>query len=349
MNTNFDCDIVNGLSNALGGRVDLLEKMLGLKVRENLRYSDIQKIVKSGFASEFFDLGDEIMTTYTATDGTEYDFPWLVVDFRDVYWENDPNPHPGMVLQAKYATAEKVTFDAAEDTIVDPEIEQTAQEGWYYYGDSNGVYDNLRLNVGDAIPFGNYSSIHKTGVDSNNSLTGGYNRYKFSAVRQWLNSNADINEWWQSSHLGDVPPAELGILKGFMAELSPDFASIIKETKVKTLAGGGNVDITYDKIFLPSVEEMYGTSDRDIEHAEGPYFQYWKEKTGLDSPDSSPNTGRIIASIDGTTDLPFCWLRTALPPEGGYNNGSFGFMTGKVNGMVSDIIALRVSPCCIIS
>ena len=85
MNTKFDCDIVNGLSNALGGRVDLLEKMLGLKVRENLRYSDIQKIVKSGFASEFFDLGDEIMTTYTATDGTEYDFPWRIVDFRDVY------------------------------------------------------------------------------------------------------------------------------------------------------------------------------------------------------------------------------------------------------------------------
>lgn len=60
MNTKFDCDIVNGLSNAVCGRIDLLEKMLGLKVRENLRYSDIQKIVKSGFASEFFDLGDEM-------------------------------------------------------------------------------------------------------------------------------------------------------------------------------------------------------------------------------------------------------------------------------------------------
>lgn len=62
MKMDFNWESVNGLARALGGRVELLEKVFKEK---GLTPAMIQKIVASGFASDFFDIGDEIIVPWT--------------------------------------------------------------------------------------------------------------------------------------------------------------------------------------------------------------------------------------------------------------------------------------------
>ena len=61
---------------------------------------------------------------------------------------------------------------------------------------------------------------------------------------------------------------------------------------------GGVTDITYDRFFLPSLEQMYGNPQ--AAGVEGDYWEYWKEETGLDAPSngsSDTNEARKIPSV----------------------------------------------------
>jgi hypothetical protein len=112
-----------------------------------------------------------------------------------------------------------------------------------------------------------------------------------------------VGEWWTAQHTGDTAPSQLGSIKGFMAGLESDFLSVVTPVKVKTscntVTDGGATDITVDKFFLQSVEEVYGAPQ--IPDIEGPYFPYWKQVTGLDEPtngsSSSANNARKIRRI----------------------------------------------------
>ena len=299
MNTKFDCDIVNGLSNAVCGRIDLLEKMLGLKVRENLRYSDIQKIVKSGFAEEFFDIGDEIMTKYTTTDGTEYDFPWRIVDFRDVYWENDPNPHPGMVLQSKYATLETVAFDK----------------------DAGKNSDWMHCDL-----------------------------------RQWLNSDAEVGNWWTEQYEGDQEPNKLNTYNGFMRGFDADFIdSLVNVKKITINTMDESFDdpvarrsITYDKFYIASPTEMYA---RNLNN-ESP-FKYWVKEVGTNKPESGDCPKRIIYNLDSkntpTNYATMFYYYISIP---GFDDGlylTYGRTTGSIKTNLRGSSERNVLPCCVIS
>ena len=62
----------------------------------------------------------------------------------------------------------------------------------------------------------------------------------------------------------------------------------LKEVKVITYpntvqddTGGNTPDITYDKVFLPSLEEMYITAQKA---GEGEAHEYWKRRSGRTSP-----------------------------------------------------------------
>ena len=44
---------------------------------------------------------------------------------------------------------------------------------------------------------------------------------------------------------------------------------------------GGGTDITYDRVFLPSLEEMYIAKQQS---GDGAYHPYWKMMAGTDSP-----------------------------------------------------------------
>ena len=121
--------------------------------------------------------------------------------------------------------------------------------------------------TGDTIPYGDYNSVFKTDVTGNINYFNdirqyGYNVYKYSAIRQWLNSDA-ANNWWQASHVGDVAPSNTN-QPGFMNGLNSDFKAILQRTEVVTAGNNvtddGSTYSTYDYLFLPSSYEVYLSS-----------------------------------------------------------------------------------------
>ena len=299
--------------------------------------------VKSGLASKY-EVGSELLTKYTYN-GTECDYPWIVVDNdRQCIWQ-DGTTHSGLWLCAKYATPNYIDFDAAEGVVA---TEETAQEGLTYVGVTDTTYTNLGLSAGDTIPYGDYTTILKGSIAHRQVYKDGYNRYRDSALRQWLNSGAPAGEWWEPTHVGDNPPTALSGMPGFMAHISSDFLDVIKAVKVQTAANtsidGGVTDITYDRFFPLSLDEVYGVPQ--IANVEGSYFPYWKTATGLNEPSNNSNAGRVIHKLHDTSDAAVPYLRSAS------KNTAYNVWLVNENGSLANNVSRitrGVLPCCVIS
>lgn len=74
--------------------------------------AEIQAIVRSGKASEVFDVGDQIIVPYTRGANT-YDMPFDIAKFENVELQ-DGEIVPGMYLHSHYAIPDGIPFDAAE-------------------------------------------------------------------------------------------------------------------------------------------------------------------------------------------------------------------------------------------
>ena len=106
--------------------------------------------------------------------------------------------------------------------------------------------------------------------------TNSFNRWKYSQLRKWLNS--DLLLWFASSYTNDVLTPHEGSytdagVKGFLSCLPSGLAELLLPVKVTTQAffddnntdtaiddpdyiDGLDADITYDKVFIPSLSEM---------------------------------------------------------------------------------------------
>ena len=134
---------------------------------------------------------------------------------------------------------------------------------------------------------GNLNSMQETGY--------GWNRWKTSAIRQYLNSSAPIGAWWKAQDEWDIAPNELTTKAGFLSGCPEPFINAIKPVEVKTYINtvydstqqAEDYDLTYDKVFLPSLEEMYINPQK---FGEGEVHEYWKRRSGRTQPFAQGNT-----------------------------------------------------------
>ncbi len=247
-----------------------------------LTYDEIATIVRAGRAEEKFKIGDQIVTTYTTTNGTQYEMPFDVVAFRKSELE-DGSIVPSMIIQSHYATVESIQFDAPESSSSD-------------------------INVREC----------------------GWNRWMYSGIRQWLNSDANKGAWWKSTHSGDVAPTQHGTYNGFMKGFSTDFLNILKKTKHETAlnyaypSGSSRpcvYDVTYDTFFLPSMKEEHCCNAAnpyywDDSDREGSTWEYWIQRKGeapqkYSSSTGDINTNSIRYSLADKSTAKTVWLRSA--------------------------------------
>ena len=80
--------------------------------KSDLTYDDISKIVKAGAAADWFEIGDQIVTTWSPDGTTNYDMPWDVVDIAPVV-NADGDTVPGLWLESHWALP-GLQFDASE-------------------------------------------------------------------------------------------------------------------------------------------------------------------------------------------------------------------------------------------
>ena len=113
----------------------------------------------------------------------------------------------------------------------------------------------------------------------------GYNRWAQSAMRQWLNSEEANGKWWTPQHNFDRTPDQLKEKHGFLTGFDEEFTKRLKATKVSTwkntLTDNGDTDgieVTYDKVFLPSLEAM---SINPQKAGEDDVWEYWKRASGM--------------------------------------------------------------------
>ena len=141
----------------------------------------------------------------------------------------------------------------------------------------------------------------------------GSNNWRESAVRQWLNSAAAVNEWWHPQTIFDRPPSYAN-QPGFLAGFDDDFINAVGLVDVTTAyntvyeADGstGGSYTTRDKFFLPSMVEV-GLGNNDSV-AEGSVMEYFNGAT---------DTDRIKYDIAAPTTARYWWLRSPNPWLGG--------------------------------
>jgi hypothetical protein len=95
----------------------------------------------------------------------------------------------------------------------------------------------------------------------------GNNRYRYSNIHQWLNSNASPGNWYTAQHSADQIPSKAYVTNGtqydarpgFLYWFSPGEYAAILDTTIRTdkayVDGGGYEDFTA-KVFLPSLTEL---------------------------------------------------------------------------------------------
>ena len=344
-------------ANTVEEKLNVIAKLLAYD--KNQRNEDIQRIINKnpallqefvadGRAKEYFNIGDEIIIPWTDNSPSTpvtYQYPFIVVDIADCYDDNDVKHENALWLMAKYTTPNSIPFDAAEDTTVNLTSETTAQEDWYYWGLTDNTYTALQLSTGDNIPT-TYDSVHKCAVNHIDVLTSGYSRWKFSAIRQWLNSDVAKNTgWWISQHTGDIIPSSTYTnMPGWLNGFTNEWKEIFKPVKLETNVFGSNTpDTTYDKFFIGSATQYYYKGYSTI--VDEDYWPYWKKISGKSSASQVINdTLRLRKISDTTGNYVNAFMRSpvgegyvyAIPTTG---TTVFGYTSKK---------AIRYQPACVI-
>ena len=68
------------------------------------------------------------------------------------------------------------------------------------------------------------TTANAAGLNQSHASSGN-NRYRDSAIRQWLNSEGGVGSWWTPQHNFDRPPAEAATKSGFLAGFDADLCN----------------------------------------------------------------------------------------------------------------------------
>ena len=181
----------------------------------------------------------------------------------------------------------------------------------------------------------------------------GYNRWSQSAWRQWANSLAPAGEWWEPQNPWDRPPAVAATLRGLLAGFSADFLAVLQPvavtTALNTVEGLEDAtETTYDKIFLPSMTQMYAT-EQYAEDEPWEYYQTLAAQAGVTGrfKTGSSNVYEVLKnySIADTTSAVNARLRSAARGNASYTwyVNSTGYFTSATAST-----AFRGCPACIL-
>lgn len=227
----------------------------------------------------------------------------------------------------------------------------TAPTSWkvYVYKDQNKseLLETCNVSAGSAgmnlgtflaKPNGNLNGLHSVGY--------GDNRWYKSAYRQYLNSDAPAKEWWAPQDEWDMKPDQADTVPGFLAGFSDDFKNALTRVKVvtygNTVTDDGSAVVTYDKIFLPSLQEIYCSPQVS---GEGTYWPYWKERTGAKTPQALWQTYplRITRDLAQRTVGRSVRLRSAAR---GTSGNAFGVLSSGHVGDWGVVFARCCAPAC---
>ena len=283
-------------------------------------------------------------------DGTESAGTYYITIGKSYYgW--DTSKHIQITLTAAPDADDQLFIDCGKDRANDP----TNGRNWYVYGKGSTTAKQSGTTSngtsGTSLGSTDTTSTAKVNgrVNAPERVVYGYNRWSQSALRQWLNSTAAAGAWWTAQNGWDRPPAVAATLRGFLAGYDEEVYTHFKPIKVVTVAPDADSnaeDVTYDRVFLSSLEQMYCTPQ--FSGKEGDYWEYYKRLLGRTSTAPTGQTyARLIKyAINAATSAQYCWRRSA------YRSGAASAWYVAASGTVASnyaCSALRCAPSVFIS
>ena len=198
--------------------------------------------------------------------------------------------------------------------------------------------------AGIALP-----ALHATSVTENancaHRIKYGSNNWETSALRQWLNSDAEGGKWWEPKTVFDRPSTNAATA-GFLKGLDPAFLNIIGDvtkTTQQSISDGYGLDASTERFFLLSRPEIYAGTERSADGADGKVYAYYGAGySDLASPGTGADSNRIKYRSGSAT---YWWLRTPYSTYGSYVRHVYpagDLSSGSANG------SYGVAPACVI-
>lgn len=219
----------------------------------------------------------------------------------------------------------------------------------YVYKDQkkSELLETCNVSAGEAgINLGTFLAKANGKLNGLHLVAYGNNQWYKSVYRQYLNSDAAAGAWWTPQDEWDMKPNQADTVPGFLAGFSDDFKNALTRTKVVTygnaVADNGSAVVTYDKIFLPSLQEIYCSPQMS---GEGTYWPYWKERTGAKTPQALYQYYPLRITRDLAQRTVGRNVRLRSVNRGDGNNVFTASSSGNVNTWNS-IDATRCAPAC---
>ena len=240
------CFVVDFIDNNKNGSIKIKSN--------NLQHGIIFHTIDSIYALQF----DGREAFYHAADGLsagDYCFKlgehsWVSADVGKTFYFHLDNTVPAggqLVWKQSYnATLEGASidvFDSGNDFTANETVTMSSTEivGATDLGTINNTFN------------GNFNSCQRALF--------GNNRWKESAIRQHLNSDAAAGSVWTPQNHWDRPPTWEDSTKGFMNGLETSFTNYVAAAEIdtyrNTACDGGGFDTTEDKFFLAGRNELF--------------------------------------------------------------------------------------------
>ena len=183
----------------------------------------------------------------------------------------------------------------------------------------------------DIISLKAFDAIEASNSD-NNRKSYGNNRYLYSNLLQWLNSDKAAGAWYSAQHSADAAPTnaniwinyneydqEAGFLTNFSPELKAALQTVSKVTAKNTVTDGGGYETVSSKIFLLSNTEVGLANENNV--AEGSIYKYYADSNNNARRVKKPTAQAVSNSEYTNSSLNanagwYWWLRT---PYSGYS------------------------------
>lgn len=218
-----------------------------------------------------------------------------------------------------------------------PDQPQTNWRVYVYSADGKTVLETVStINKGqEGTLLGVMTAYGDENLNGIQQMAYGDNRYATSAIRQYLNSDKPKGEWWTAQTKWDIAPDQLSQIDGYLCGMDPELLSVLKPVKVVTYCntvtatGQKQVkDITYDKVTLISLEQMYIEPQAA---GEGEAHEYYKELNGTAKKFQWWQTYEILKTfaVEKPTSPQYVRLRSAHRANASstwnvYSSGSVG-------------------------
>lgn len=173
---------------------------------------------------------------------------------------------------------------------------------------------------------GSLSTAYTANVNHIHRHVLGNNRWRDSDLRQFLNASGSA--WYAPRTPFDRPPTIAATSAGFLAGFEADFVDHLAQVAVKTAlpncdggtSGGTEHDLTYDRVFLPSAEQLnWACTWLGVPYGlEGDPWQYWLRAYGqTPATMAATHTEYCMASMGAESTMRYVFERSAYRGSGG--------------------------------